>query len=175
MYKLLIPEERIKIEAEYRSRRVRAALMLATALFIFTIVALSPSLILALGRRNAAVVSLAAAPAEGADNESRELMRWAESQRRALAALAPATTTMPYEYFQKMLGQRPAGARITSLTYTKATNSLSVRGRASDRASLLSFQSALASSGEFAKVDFPVDNLTKEKDIDFQFTLVPKI
>lgn len=145
--------------------------MLTTVLLIFTIVVFSPTLISALGKRNAAILLLNAAPAISDNVEGKELHDWVVSERRILSSLAPAPAPTPYEYVKAMLKYKPASATISSFIYTRTSGTLAVKGIVPDRTTLLAFQSALAGSGEFAKVDFPVNNLAKEKDIDFQFTL----
>ncbi|MBX4198802.1 hypothetical protein KW800_00795 [Candidatus Parcubacteria bacterium] len=176
MYKLLTIEEKLKVEAEYQSRRARAALTLASLLLVFALVVFSPALILSLGKKNAAIVELSGARAATDTSEAESLSSWAQGLRTELAALSPAaSSSAPYEYFTDMLQLKPATIRITSLSYSKAGNSMIAKGKAPDRDTLLRFQSSLVASGEFTKVDFPVNNLAKDSNIDFQLNLMPKL
>lgn len=174
MYKLLTQEERQKVEAEYRARRTHVALRLTAILLAFIIAALSPLLIQTLGKKNAAILALSSVEDKGESAEAQDLLTWAQSLRVKVAALTPALSSpQPYEYFEKVLKSKPANVRITSFSYTKAGNVLNAKGKAPDRQSLLQFQSNLVSSGDFSKVDFPVDNLAKESNIDFEFNITP--
>ena len=72
-----------------------------------------------------------------------------------------------------VLSYRGEGVVLTSFDYgtTGVTSSLKLRGVAKDRESLLSFERALRQDGRFEKVELPVSNLVREKDIEFDLTL----
>lgn len=72
-----------------------------------------------------------------------------------------------------VLAKRGEAIDITSFAYGKMAGStnLKIRGVAGSRDALLSFKKALEQDGRFEKVDLPVSNLAKEKDIAFDLTL----
>jgi len=77
------------------------------------------------------------------------------------------------EALLSILAQRGEGVALASFDYSKAgaTATLKLRGMAENREALLAFERALKGDARFSKVDLPVSNLAKEKDIEFDLTL----
>lgn len=78
------------------------------------------------------------------------------------------------EFVQDLLLKKNNGIRLSELIYVKTTASSSVitlHGIASRRESLLSFVKELSSDLSL-KVNLPVSNFAKEKDIDFSFDII---
>lgn len=72
-----------------------------------------------------------------------------------------------------VLAHRATPVTVTSFDYAKGTTvtTLKLRGVAMDRASLLTFERALKNDGRFSKVELPVANLARERDIKFEIIL----
>ena len=73
---------------------------------------------------------------------------------------------------EKILSFRPDTMRFESIGYSRTKGErISVKGRVSSREVFLDFVARLETSGLFKKVDSPVSNLLREKDVDFSLIL----
>lgn len=68
----------------------------------------------------------------------------------------------------------PNGVYLTAFSYQTAQNQISLTGWADQRENLLLFQDSLKESPSFAEVESPLTNLLKQRDINFNFTLLLK-
>ncbi len=77
---------------------------------------------------------------------------------------------------QKIVAKKTPGIKITQITY-KLDNfgdkSISIRGSATSRDTLLSFSQSLDKDPDFKKVDLPISNFIKGSDIQFFINLIP--
>jgi hypothetical protein len=177
MYKLLTAEGSQKVAKEYALRRMSVILGLAVLLAFITAAALLPSAIIVHGRKEAALAIRESVRDLTGNAERASLESWAAETKRKVALLKePERGGGAYGYFQKVLGAKPAEVKITSFSYDRSGESFVVKiyGIALDRASLLSFQSGLEASGDWEKVDLPLDALAKDKDAEFRLSLMPK-
>lgn len=177
MYKLLPQKAGDKARKEYSLRRVSVVLGLISTLILFTIVALSPTVIFLLEKKRAALFTLQVVdkPAQGLDKVALE--RWLDDTLADLKIITPDDTRdEPYAYFQKILAERSSSISITNLAFSKAPNgakSLRASGVAKTRQALIAFQADLNESGEWGQVDFPVGAIAREADIPFEINLTP--
>ncbi len=177
MFKLLPQKEADKVRHEYKLRRVCVMLGLFCALIIFTGIAILPSIIYAKAKRKAALFDLSSASSVPTPANTTELESEASKLQSELLSLTPDTTTLgPYEYFQKVIVRIPKDVTLTTLSWTKqvATKQLRVDGIAKTRESLLSLQSTLSDSGDWADVSLPVGTIAGDSDIPFEVSLTPQ-
>ncbi len=174
LFKLLPDEGRHKAMAEYRRRRATLAVAaLSVALLVGVVGSLSSYLL------SKQVWVAGVTPSISKGEEAAALTKWLGLEKQKLAALSPKLDQARVSALVADLSSRkPEGISITDLSWRETGNkegvSLSVAGIAADRQSLLSFESALNISGEYAEVSLPLSSLKKEKDISFQMKLVPK-
>lgn len=175
MYKLLTPEEKKKVEQEYRSRLAVSILALISSLALFTMLAILPSLILAKSAKDNALYALKTATAT-AKGDDEALKAWAQNVRLELATLAEdKSAQVPYDWFKKILAIQSNGIQITNFFFqTGNTLVLRIHGVAKTRQSLLDFQTVINNSGTFNRIDFPVSALSQDTDLNFDFSLTPK-
>ncbi|MBX4195756.1 hypothetical protein KW796_02265 [Candidatus Parcubacteria bacterium] len=172
MYKLLTPAGIEKVRKEYAFRRIGAGLGLFALLLAFTALALLPSLVIAKGKRDAAVLALSSS-ATAVSIDKDELSEWAAGIRSTLKVLASADPDRPYEYFRSVLSVKSAGIKITDFYWQRSAGAsiIKIKGVAKDRQSLLLFKSDLDTLDSFGSAEFPVDNLAKDANIDFEISL----
>lgn len=175
MYKLLTPEEKKKVKSEYRFRLLTTIAALISGIGLFGILSLIPALILTSSERDTANSNLNLA-AESSKVDSDALKNWALTMRQKLIYLTPnKTPDLPYEWYLKVLAEKPSGVTLNNLTYQDQSNKIAIRirGVAKDRETLILFQNKLDQSGNFVNFTFPVDTLAKDTNIDFDFSLTP--
>lgn len=63
----------------------------------------------------------------------------------------------------------PSDVYIKSFTIDKVKGQFQINGWAKERGRLLIFQNNLENIGFFKEIDFPLSNLLREKDINFEF------
>lgn len=165
------------MRVEYIARLIRLVLGLLVWLLLFVCIALLPALLISLGEKNAAMTTLAGAQASGAGAERATLESWFGQLRQKLTILTPPKIEPePYENFEKVINAETAGSSVTSLTWSTASSgsTLEVKGTSPDRDTLLKFQNSLSATGGFSQVSFPVANLAKDANLNFEFTLTPQ-
>jgi Tfp pilus assembly protein PilN len=64
----------------------------------------------------------------------------------------------------------PEGVNLTSFSYQKESNQVSLQGKAQTRDSLLIFKKALESQPEIKNLNSPISNLIKSANIDYYFS-----
>lgn len=177
MYKLLPDDERQKVAREYSLRRVAVMLQALALVLVVVIVGLFPSYILS-NLRKQEVAERIRVESVGEDAvESRNLRTWLNSLNLKLKVLSPALDQERLSLvLESVLSEKSLGIKLTNFVLSKSSDkvSLSISGTASDRQSLVSFQTRLNASGDFSQVTLPVSNLAKDRNIPFQLKLVPK-
>lgn len=178
MYKLLTLKESEKIKKEYFYRRISLILALLSAVIIFTAVALTPSLIFVIKKKEASLFTLSAVNKPLKITGKENLETWVERTKVELAALSPDPfPDTPYVYIQKVLEKKSNDIILNSFIWSRANNgnkSMRLSGVAKTRQTLLSFQSVLSESGNWTQVELPVSAIAKETNIPFEISLVPQ-
>ena len=175
MFKLLSEPAREKVYTEYSLRRVVIFVIGLNAVLFVGIVALIPAFILSMSHLNVAESRTTALKNSPTHETSLELVKWLSETNQKLSILSPATNKdAPYEYFQKIIGAKPQGISLQSFNLKKDKKdiSISIQGSAVDRKALLDFESQLNASGNFEKAIIPVSNFAKDKDINFDLSLL---
>lgn len=174
MFKLLTDEARRKVSHEYALRRAMLAIAGLSVVLVVGIVALVPSYVISLAHINAAKERTIALQNSPTREKSKELVASLEGINLKLKTLAPGTPDMPYEYFLKVIDVKPKGVKLNNFSWLKDKKSvtISIQGTANSRQDLLDFENRLNSSGNFSKAILPVSNFAKDKDIDFDLSLL---
>ena len=176
MFKLLPPDEKKKVEREYKLRRTIVYLLAMTLVMILGAGAIFPSYIAVVSRAQDLQDRINLLTNSRGSADATALTAWAESIHHKLALLSPtADTDKPYELFVSIINLRPKGIKVDGLAWNKKgpVINVSIAGVASDRQALLDFEQALVNSKKFTNPNFPISNLAKDADIDFQFDLIP--
>lgn len=177
MYKLLTEEEKVKIESEYKSRRLVLIMVFLVALLLTGAVGLVPSYIIAASKENDAKISMKIL-SESLDGKTAEdLDVWLKNVNTKIKLFAPSQDTdRPYEAFRDIVSYMPAGVSISLLSYAKnkTETEYNLEGVAKDRRSLVEFQNNLNNSDKFMNASIPVSDLAKDKNIAFTLNLKPK-
>jgi len=177
MYKLLTEEEKIKIESEYKSRRLVVMMFFLVTLLLIGVVGLVPSYIIAASKERDANTSLEMLNRSLSGRTADELDAWLKDINTKIKLFAPSQDTdKPYEAFKEIIDLKPAGIRLTNLTYTKNKTEIEFKleGVAINRRTLVEFQNKLNTSEKFTNATIPVADLAKDKDIAFNLILKPK-
>jgi len=73
------------------------------------------------------------------------------------------------EVVKKIIEVKPAGIKINSFSFKK--NNISFAGISETRSELIYFSDKLKNSGEFKKINSPLSNFLKEKNIEFNISI----
>jgi len=75
---------------------------------------------------------------------------------------------VPWSYFVADIAKNAnKDIKFHSLEINKSKEVINIRGLASQRSSLLDFKQNLESSGRFSQIIFPIDNILKKENINF--------
>ncbi len=176
MYKLLPPETREKVRSEYLLRRMVVIMVAAAGVLGVGLVGLLPSYVLSEARQREVAQETLANGAKTASSTG-ESIAWLQGLNLSLKVLNPKLDQeKPSLDLMKVIARKGSGVRFTNITWTVAdgTTNLTLSGSAADRQALLTLQSALNGSGEFAAVSLPVSNLAKDRNLPFELKLTLK-
>ncbi len=89
-----------------------------------------------------------------------------------LFAIEKPRPSISDEVLAPIFTKQPEGVRLTSLSYETAEKNMTVRigGVASTRETLELFKKNLETYSRFSKVDLPLSDLVKNKDVEFTIT-----
>jgi hypothetical protein len=171
MFKLLTEEERQKVTGEYVIRRTVIFLLALVLVLAVGIIGLLPSYVLSNARQSEVLDRVRIMGVTEEETGESDIQIWLAAMNRKLQVLSPTLDTdRPSDFVEKILDEKIAGISITAFSWLRVKNeiTLSVSGVAFDRQTLISFENRIDSSNYFSKVTFPISNLTKDRDIDFQ-------
>ncbi len=178
MFKLLTDEEKDKLKAEYKLRRLVLIVSFLAAIFLIGVVGLFPTYIITASREKDAQNRVEALNKELTGNSSEDIDKWLQDINTKIKLFTPAADNdRPYEAYLKIISLKPEKIIIEGMGYQKTKANLveySVRGIAKDRRSLIDFQNKLNSSADFKNASVPVSDLAKDSDIAFTLSLDPK-
>ncbi len=175
MLHLLSPKEKKNILREYHLRLVVVTLLFVALLSVVTVALLLPSFFLSDVKENASAGRVAALDIPHATLDEASLKAF-DTARRTLSKIQVIGKSLsPSEMFEKILDLRPSGITVSSALYGSGEAGkvgVKIAGTALNRSTLVSYVDAVKATKIFSEVDFPVNNLAQEKDI--QFTLEAK-
>lgn len=173
MANILPPDSQQALARTYRSRFILAGALVALALALFAVLALAPSFF-ALWVTNAVFSASYAAPISADVTADRAAVAHAQQLALALSSLAQASSTAT-EALSAALVARPAGVKISHITYTGAQKSgastITLTGTALSPDAVNSYRQALSNTGQFTDVSVPVGALAGANNGNFTMTL----
>lgn len=88
----------------------------------------------------------------------------------ALAAQIQNDFTAWSVLLEELAAKTPAEVNFSYVKIDKMAETIKIRGRVRSRDALLVFKNNLENSAAFTDIDFPVKNILKQKDIDFEIS-----
>jgi len=178
MFTFLPHKERQSVLREYRKKLLLIYIAIVTFAGIAWIVSLVPSYILVSTKRDNALIQKTV-PVSGVDTEKistteKELA----GARGKLAVLGPFISRQPMSFILAKLFYRiPEGVSLSSITINRGTEkgTILISGIASTRDTLVSFSKALEGEAFFKKVELPVSNFTKGKNVPFSMSITASL
>ncbi len=176
MINLLPDSEKAAIHKEYRLRLFVVVLYMLLALFALAALLLSPSYVLSMYQRRA--TQNAVPPASAEQKEYADLVKKLKAHKVMLGALKPQDVPMtPTRIIEVLTKNKTSQNTITYIQYNFTppnTLSVTVRGIAKNRQSLIDLKASLEKEEGIAHVELPVSNLAKEANIQFNFEIQTK-
>lgn len=171
MFNLLPESIKDKIKSEYSTRRVVVALFFVVAIQFSVLIFTFPSWVVSYTRESEVkqqTVKLNQSTLSSGANDIKQKIASINTKINTLSTSLDYPKLSPYVEY--MLSKKTNSIKIYSFSYTsnnEKTAILTIRGTASTRESLVSFVESLKMDKKFSKVDLPVSDLAKSKDIDF--------
>lgn len=178
----LLPDEEIKtLEREYRTRFLIIALFFISCGVVLGLISLIPSFFLSYVQKNEvsqrAEQIRQSRKASGIDEIEKELVR---SQAIAEQITTDEDGIAYSNSIQKIISHRSQQILLSSFEISHVLGTTTpyeavMQGKALTREALLQFKKELESDTSFSKVDLPLSDLAKSKNINFtlKFTLNP--
>jgi hypothetical protein len=173
MFNLLPLEEKKKIRRLYLTRFAVASLLVFTFLTVATSVLLMPSFIIAMQKHKAAQVRKEIITNTISASEKSNIKEELIVFKKNVDLLKPADTSL-LQLIEKVLVHKEEGVSISSFAYnvvSSGNKQVIIGGIASERDKLFQFQKKLEQEKTFARVDLPISNFAKDKDIIFTMTI----
>jgi hypothetical protein len=167
----LLPLNDRKRVGNERLRRFLALFYSGVAMiFVVGIVLLLPTYFF-LFFQNKGVAELAAAARNSTESEQgQKTEQLIEHTNNTLRRLKQEHSLMPSSitrHLNDVISLTPAGIILIQYSYTQETDTIQIRGTAAFRDNLLYFVENLQTHSEFENIESPVENILREKDIDF--------
>jgi len=175
MFTFLPQKQRQSVTKEYKKRLLLIYVALVTFAGVAWIVSLIPSYILVTAKLDEAIIQKGT-PVSGIDvnkisNTEKELL----NAQGELAILTPFISQKPLSLvIAKLFYRIPLGVTLTSIALNRGEEkgNVVVSGIATTRDTLVSFSKALEGEAFFKKVELPVSNFTKGRDVPFSISIV---
>lgn len=179
MFNVLPEKIKIEIVKQYNLRRIIVVLYAIIFIQVIIIVTFLPSWFISLYIQKDATSEVAKTEQDILKSEVDKLTSEINSFNSKLRVIKETQTGYsPTEIVTKISEQKNSSVSLKEITYSKQNKDeikVSLSGVAKERESLLSFVKKLETSKLFEKVDSPISNFTKDKDIQFSLFLILKI
>ena len=173
MFHLLPEKEKKALEAEYHYRLSLVLLIFILGTLVAGSVFLLPSYLLSERKLSDISFRNDQVKKEIQAKTDPEVSDFLTSLKSNLAALKPGETNPKFSILMKEItDKKPSGISINDIQWDNKT--LVAGGIAGDRETLLGFSRDLQSVSDFSKVDLPISDFAKNKDIDFTLTITLK-
>lgn len=177
MANLLPKKEQDSLKKDYSLRRLDVTLFLVCIILAISLVLIFPSYILSKVRATNASLDLETVKkATNAANPSDDLTRsLREAKEKAVSLGISQKTTSVYDLVHTFESKSSA-IKIQDIAYVRGADdtTIVIRGRADDRESLTALQKQLNANPNFSRVDLPISNFAKDKNIDFSMNITVK-
>jgi Tfp pilus assembly protein PilN len=173
MFNLLPEHHKKAARMEYLLRMATVALYLCSAAVILGAVILIPAYVstsLRIEEGERAKAALAAARSD-AENPAAVI---ATIKRNVTILSALVQPVFVESIIERALTERPLGVTVAAVTFQNGINgegTLSIKGTARTRSSLVAFVRALEGVPYFSKVELPISNLAKNENIPFTMSI----
>ena len=176
MINLLPPEEKNRIQKEYKRRVLAVYLFFAGGALTIGLILLLPSYLLANVVERDAKAEVAALQNSSESSEREEINSKLLLTKERLRAITAEEDRMDlYTTIDRIAEQSPGSIELTSFSYTKGQGEdpsvLLLGGLADTREGLLSFTKTLEDDELFDEVILPVSSLAQDKDIEFSIEI----
>jgi hypothetical protein len=173
MFNLLPENEKKKIKKEYLFRFFAIALSFFLATAVIASVFLLPSYVFSLVKEHSVTVKNDELRRSIATNDSEAMTRTVSDIRGKINMFKPTQSLYVYELIGQIISLRPQSVTLSSLDIVRNTDEflISIRGNAGTRDDLLVFQNKLETNKNIRKVELPVSDLLREKNIDFSIKI----
>ena len=176
MLYLLSEEQKIKISREYSVRRFVVFLCFSFAVALLALVFIAPSYFLSHTKQTVVEERATALAQSNITEQARIAALSLEDAQKKIAILKPGTSSFsPQDLFRKVLSYKSSQIAIASLSFWKEPRrdgEVKIAGVAENRESLVLYVKGIEKIKMFSKVDFPVSNLAKDKNINFLISAV---
>jgi Tfp pilus assembly protein PilN len=173
----LLPEENKKeLAIEYRRRRAMVSLGFLAALFLATLLLFLPALIVSYNKKNQVSNNYQLIKVASTIRDYDSLRTVIDDVRSKLLLLKPSDNrAYIHDELQAIISQKSRAISITGFDFKPAPpagkTEISLIGKATSREELVAFSRALEQSPLFSKVEVPVSDLVRGRDIDFSIKI----
>lgn len=175
----LLPENEIKkLKREYRTRLVIFMLFFMSCAVLFGIAALAPGYILSYSLEKDALDKLDVLQKSRQTSGSNNMIKELADSNKIINKLKDYKTSIPFSsIISKIISYKPSGVSIRSFDVSSLTEEASstinavIQGKASSRESLVLFRDKISSDPLVEKVELPVSDLAKSKDISYSIKI----
>ncbi|MCX6755278.1 MAG: PilN domain-containing protein [Candidatus Nomurabacteria bacterium] len=177
MINLLPLEEKKRIVKEYYFRLFIFSLYTVGICFIVAGVSLLPSFFLVSLKENILTKkweTLQAMPVSQPDKETMDAISDVNKKIDLITKTEKEKFLVLENAFNQVIFQKMPDIKLTEIAYDKkieGTRSINIKGFALNRERLLLFRQSLENNPAFSKVDLPISNFVKEKNISFNLNL----
>ncbi len=173
MINLLPIEEKKRIARDYNFRIFIAYFYAVGACFLIACVLLLPAYFLVILKENLAnkkLETLKSLPISEPDKDTIKIIKDVNAKISLIENAEKNKFLVLENAIDKILSKKIPGVKLTAIDYEKDKDrikSVTLKGIAPDRERLLLFKQMLENDAVFSKVDLPISNFVKGKDIDF--------
>jgi len=175
MFNLIPDSVKEKILKDYLERRVVVWLFALFLVSLMTIIFLLPAYVHVFFEEKNIRADVEVVKNSLQLKKADDVVGTIKATNELLKALSPVKSqARTSEILEKALGAKNAAIHITDIEYMEAKTSSStmlLKGIADKRESLREFVTKLESTEGFAKVELPVSNFAKDKNIDFSINI----
>jgi hypothetical protein len=175
MFNLLPDNLKSEIRAEYKLHKFILILTFIIFIQVSFLVFLFPSWLISLYRENevsAQIEEINKSPVAINANSISSIIKSTNTKLKIINTALEYPRLIPY--VDTIISKKTDNIHLIGIMFSttaKDTATISIEGLSSTREALVSFVKNLESAGKFKKVDLPVSNLAKDKDIKFSMTL----
>lgn len=172
MYHNLLPEEHREVVRYERLARFFFAFWICIALILLVIaILLLPSYFFLTFESEGLKQQITAAEQGTVSKRVREAEATITSLNQQLAILAAHTPSSAVTHIDSIARKVPPGVNLSRISFQEEDAEFRIAGTAARREDLLAFLTALRGNKEFSSADAPIENLLKERNIDFEATV----
>lgn len=174
MFTFLPYEERQAVAKEYKKRLLLIYVAIVMFAGVAWIASLVPSYVLVTVRRDETLAQKASPAAVSSADASALVEKEIALAKEKLSVLRPIISQQPMSFvLAKLFSRISQGISLSSISVGRAgaNGTISISGIATTRDTLVSFSKTLEGEAFFKKVELPVSNFTRGKDVPFTMSL----